>query len=375
MPKNKEGKAKKKKSSRDEYGSNDVSNSYRLKHGYGMPDRAEVEIRYAEKGTITGTATASAQQFNMNSIQKPNRTSTGHQPRYDDLFAQVYTTYIVTKCKWWLILSNANGTTTRWATLMSRFSSTIDINDMIENEYSSHGVLSINSGGAAVNHTKGKMFMSKLLGGKYDEADSNAYAQIGNSPTDTAILTIDAEPMDGNATIAVGWDIVMVFSVVFMGRKDVGPSLVPDPLKAPVLIPSPAKRLGKAERQDIQRTAEDEAVVRHYNASKIAGWVNVDKVGMGTFGYADWFSAVSTFVGLYVQNKPISTVFFAHVLSMMDETKTGEFYTLCEPCLDTSSSSSARRQERNTESIATQNAFGVDLGRPKIPSIIVTDYN
>jgi hypothetical protein len=231
-------------------------------------------------------------------------------------------------------------------------------------------MLSINSGGPAVEPAKGKMHMSKLLGGKYDEADSNAYAQVGNSPVDTAILTLDCEPMDGNSAIAVGWDIVMEFNVIFMGRKDVGPSIP----KEITVLPSLAKRLTKAERQDVQATAEDEAVVRFNRASKIAGWVNMDKVGKGTFGYPDWFSAVSTFVALCEQKKTIPTVFFAHVLSMMDDAKTGEFYTLCSPYLEMSSNSD-RRSERGTESNRTQEAFGIDLGRPKVPIITVTDYN
>jgi hypothetical protein len=200
--------------------------------GPGFPDRYEVRLRYAEKVTVSGTGSGSAYQFNLNGLFDPNRTGTGHQPRYFDQYTAIYSTYVVTKCKWRVVLANENANYVRYAILVSDFTTTVDVNDMIESAYSQWGMLSINTGGPTIADHKGSMILSKLHGQKYIEADPEDYTAVGSNPTDVAVITIDAEAANGSATYLVDVCVQLDYNVIFFGRKDPGPSLSNKPLVA-----------------------------------------------------------------------------------------------------------------------------------------------
>jgi hypothetical protein len=117
---------------------------------------------------------------------------------------------------------------------MSDDVSVTDVNDMIERPYckpKGGGMLAVTSGGPTMKPVKGKMIMSQLHGQKYLEADPEDYAAFGSSPSDAAVLIIDAEDCPGSATYSVWCTVLLEYSVICMGRKDPGASSAKPPME------------------------------------------------------------------------------------------------------------------------------------------------
>jgi hypothetical protein len=61
----------------------------------GFAQKSRVILKYEEVVSSTGVAGASNFLFNLNSLFDPNRTGTGHQPQYFDIWKQIYNRYRV----------------------------------------------------------------------------------------------------------------------------------------------------------------------------------------------------------------------------------------------------------------------------------------
>lgn len=66
----------------------------------GFAQKSRVLLKYQET-VVSGSVTAAASNyfFNLNSLFDPNRTGTGHQPQYSDIWKQIYNRYRVTEAK------------------------------------------------------------------------------------------------------------------------------------------------------------------------------------------------------------------------------------------------------------------------------------
>ena len=62
----------------------------------GFPDRIQTTLRYSDIWALAPGAQAGQYTYRGNSLFDPDYTSTGHQPRYFDQYAAVYSKYVVT---------------------------------------------------------------------------------------------------------------------------------------------------------------------------------------------------------------------------------------------------------------------------------------
>lgn len=196
--------------------------------GLGMPDRYETTLRYSKNFTLSGTGTGAAQVYNLNSLFDPDRSGVGTQPQNFDQIAAFYGTYWVSGCRWTVEMVNGNSVLTDVATLVSDDASTVDYPDMIMNPRSYKKILALNSSGECRAKFSGYTKMATLHGQRYIEADNEDFAAVTASPTDTAVLIIDAQAHDGSNAYSVAGIVTLDYDCVFMGRKRTTPSLLSD---------------------------------------------------------------------------------------------------------------------------------------------------
>jgi len=193
--------------------------------GLGMPDRYETTLRYCVNFQLSGTATGASKVFNLNSLFDPDRSGTGGQPQNYDQIAAFYGTYWVPQCKWKVELVNANATVTDVAVLVSDDASTVDYADMIMQPRSWSRMLTLSEGGGARAIHRGTTKIATLHGQRFIEADPEDYSNVNASPSDTAVLIIDAQAHNGASAYVVDCIVTLDYDCVFMGRKRLPPSL------------------------------------------------------------------------------------------------------------------------------------------------------
>ncbi len=76
----------------------------------GIPDSMKTKLVYKDIQSVTAVAPLLNLVYRGNSVFDPDQTGTGHQPRYFDTYASLYTKYRVDKSKITIKAMNVSGT-------------------------------------------------------------------------------------------------------------------------------------------------------------------------------------------------------------------------------------------------------------------------
>lgn len=155
------------------------------------------KMKYAESVTVTtGGGTNARYAFNLNSIFDPNRTGTGHQPYGHDQAQTIYNRYRVIGCKWAVSVSNISNTIQYQNCQLSALPANTDSGFVLNSEIRENprARYLVQSTQAPVRTLTGYVDIKSLMGRNKSQymADDNYQAQFGASPSELAVLNIQA---------------------------------------------------------------------------------------------------------------------------------------------------------------------------------------
>lgn len=155
------------------------------------------KMKYAESfvASTAGSATCRI-ALNLNSIHDPNRTGIGHQPYGHDTAATIYNRYRVIGCSYAISVQNISNTITSTNYQITALPANTDSGfvtsaEMRENPKARYLVQSVNS---PVRTLKGYVDIKSLMGRNKSQymADDNYQATFGSSPSELAVLNVQA---------------------------------------------------------------------------------------------------------------------------------------------------------------------------------------
>lgn len=191
---------------------------------YGFPDIYKTKLKFADTYHLTSTSFDN-QIFRANSLNDPDFTGVGIQPRFYDQITAIYDKYLVMGCK--MRVEVINQSTTVPARVGIVFSdvdpSTLTFFDIQESRYGKTFVVGTADGFGTRTKTM-YMPMKKMLGQNSLNSDPFVYTQVGNNPTDPVFCGVLASPSDGVSTVNVYCAITLTYYCLFKGVKNVGPS-------------------------------------------------------------------------------------------------------------------------------------------------------
>lgn len=186
----------------------------------GLKDRTFAQLKYNEVVQWNPGAATGNYQFNLNSLFDVNRTGSGHQPYFYDQYSTFYNRYKVHGCKWFVRLSGCN--TLCKVTVVPSNSTTapVDNTDATEMPYAKSTMIAQNTTPIFEKAIKGYVGMKKLYGRK--ELENKDEALVSASPSETAVLNINAYSADGSTTVSsLNIDITLVYYCEFFDRLNV----------------------------------------------------------------------------------------------------------------------------------------------------------
>jgi hypothetical protein len=187
---------------------------------YGFPDKLVTTLKYSQMINFTGSASPSAQVFNINSCFDPDSSGTGHQPSYFDKFSAVYARYFVSEACLDVTISNESATVpVNYAVVYSdQQIGANTVEELTEAQYSKYGIIGVLSSNPIKRVTLPPILMSKLMGttpGDILEADDNMYAPVGSNPADQAWGIIRLGATDLTTAISCRARCVLTTRVAF----------------------------------------------------------------------------------------------------------------------------------------------------------------
>jgi len=191
----------------------------------GWPRVRDVDLNYVSYVAITNTSgVLSKYQWRLNSLYDPDYTSTGHQPLGYDQWTPFYNHYVVTSCDWEAIVGPNDGS--RWQVYGSYVSDDATVPSTIEElvENGSSVVTNSRYGGGHDPVMRGSVDMSQFFGVRDLTANTAVQADVGNNPTEQALLTIWAQPVNGSDTVTNTVIIKLCYHARFMEPKDLSQS-------------------------------------------------------------------------------------------------------------------------------------------------------
>jgi hypothetical protein len=186
--------------------------------------RTIVRMKYSEAFVRTLTASVNDDyQFNLNSINDPNRTGTGHQPYGHDTFQTLYNRYRVFAASWRITIASASSTTAYVALVPSN-----DVNAYTAFDAASESprgftkvIAPLSGNGPTI--FKGHIALPRLNGSTKSQymADDRFQAIFGNNPVELMSLHINAYSL---ATTVLSYNVELVyhcelFDPVFIGQS------------------------------------------------------------------------------------------------------------------------------------------------------------
>jgi hypothetical protein len=168
--------------------------------GLGIPNRLFNVLKYAERLQLNPGALTHYYAYNANSVYDPNRTGVGHQPMYHDQMVVLYNRYRVRGFAYEIIISNLNTPATVVVSLTNGSVGPLSATDASENPYSKQAIVNtMANGGGSVRKFKGYVSLKTILGENI--TDDRDQAQSGYSPSNTVLLAIQTETLDGATNI------------------------------------------------------------------------------------------------------------------------------------------------------------------------------
>jgi len=157
-----------------------------------IPDVFRTTLMYSDLVVLSYTGTNTYYQFNLNNLNDPNRTGSGHQPNGYDQLSTLYTRTRVTGAKYDITLSNGSATYQAEAVIQLTSNTTTSANfeEAIESKYAR--LLTMDPYGAESKNIKGYVNLSKLFGvpRRVLMTDESYTAGIGGNPANQCCLNI-----------------------------------------------------------------------------------------------------------------------------------------------------------------------------------------
>lgn len=191
-----------------------------------VSDKYITWLNYTELLVFAYTGTLKYYQFNLNNINDPNRTGTGHQPMGHDQLALLYGRYRVTGCTYDIMLSNTNATYQGEVVVLLRPDADVmaTFEDAMESPYRIYRALP--SEGGSLGRIKGYANLTKIFGITRTElmTDTDYYAGMGGNPSNQAVLTIYVQNQEPATAININARVNLRYCTQFFDRNVLGSS-------------------------------------------------------------------------------------------------------------------------------------------------------
>jgi hypothetical protein len=193
----------------------------RIPKPIGFPDRYATQLQYSDAVSINPSATVGQYTFRGNSLYDPDYTSAGHQPRYFDQLAAVYTKYRVLACTLSVTAVTATATSAQIVIIPNTDVVTFStVYDALEHPRAIALRLIGTSGVMAAKRTT-RMRTSTILGLSKMQSQDNDYAALvtANPSQMWYFILFASEPGGGNVHIVTS--VTLTYECEFFDRGDV----------------------------------------------------------------------------------------------------------------------------------------------------------
>lgn len=193
---------------------------------FGFPDTYMCKLKYNDSYQLIGSLGGTGSQvFRANSLQDPDFTGIGHQPRFYDELQNVYGKYVVLACKCKVNWSNSSSTVPADCIISFSVSDPTGstYNSLNENRYSKW--LQVGpSGGMGVKVNSMYMKISKLFGQSEIAEDNAFYSTNTANPTNTGYVAVAVKATDNASTTNVYATVTLTYYCLFKQVKIVSVS-------------------------------------------------------------------------------------------------------------------------------------------------------
>jgi len=183
----------------------------------GIPDKLNLKMKYNEIITLTNL-TANYYQFRINSLQDPNYSGVGHQPRSYDQWGAFYGRYKVNGCK--VQVRCFNGSTSSLKTFMHADtdpSQIMSYEEAIEGPAGNTNLIVPAANQSSIPSMNRYYSIRKVCGEK--TLDDIYSSPFGANPTKQVYLTIGAESLTtGLLATSISFDVTLTFYVSLFDR-------------------------------------------------------------------------------------------------------------------------------------------------------------
>ncbi len=200
---------------------------------YGFPDRMIVDLPYGDHRQVTSATAYSEYIYNANSGFDPDRTGTGHQPRYWDRYAAIYNRYRVLKVRVTAEMRNRaqHGAA---AIVVADNSSAALISESYPSELPHAKYCGITSSNQPPVHCDYTVLPWAVTGRTKQEymADDIYGAPTAASPSEIICLHFLTQSLDNSTAADVEWHVRLIYTIEFYDRFTEGVSIVRNPRSA-----------------------------------------------------------------------------------------------------------------------------------------------
>jgi len=186
-----------------------------------ISDRYITRMNYTELVTFGYSGTLNYYQFNLNNVNDPNRSGTGHQPMGHDQLGTLYEKYRVIGCHYTIHLSNTNPAYQGEAVVLLRpdADTAATFEDAMESPLRKYRILEAEGGGTQT--IKGYANFSKIFGVPRSVImnDESYMAGYGGNPANQAVLTVYIQNQATGTALTVIGRVNLVYTVQWFERK------------------------------------------------------------------------------------------------------------------------------------------------------------
>lgn len=186
-----------------------------------IPQIYKTTLKYSELITLSYTGTNTVYQFNLNNLNDPNRSGTGHQPNGYDQISTLYTKTRVTGAKYSITFSNASATYQAevLTQLCPNATTSSTFADAVETQYTKR--LTLDPYGAESKTTSATVNIAKLFGISQAtlRSDDQYIAGIGGNPAEQCCLNIWVQNISTATAITVYARVNIIYTVEFFEAK------------------------------------------------------------------------------------------------------------------------------------------------------------
>jgi hypothetical protein len=199
--------------------------------GFGFPDSVRTSLKYVDTFRFGPAGTSGVYVYRGNSLYDPDYTSVGHQPRYFDNYAAVYSKYKVLGSTFNVKMMNIAGDPSLLAL--------IPLTDVLINPTSPYQLMELPRakwtkclpiiGRNAPPDLTSSYTTSQILGLKGGQINDEDYsARVNSDPSSIWYWNLFLARIAGSGVTTPGCDLIIEidYDCIFYDRSEVSPSLV-----------------------------------------------------------------------------------------------------------------------------------------------------